>query len=51
VLALLDCYLAAVRVGERDSTLASAAAVTIVEIAGRTAAELTEITRSAREAL
>jgi hypothetical protein len=43
VLALLDCYLAAVRIGERDSPLVSAAAVVIAEIAARTAQELTAI--------
>jgi hypothetical protein len=40
VLALLDCYLAGVRLGEGDSALASAAAVIISEIATRTASEL-----------
>jgi peptidase M48-like protein len=40
VLALLDCYLAAIRLGEHDSPLVSAAAVTIGEIAVRTADEL-----------
>jgi len=43
VLALLDCYLAAVHLGEGDSSLASAAAVTIAEIANRTTNELTTI--------
>lgn len=51
VLALLDCYLAAVRIGERESALASAAAVTIAEIAARTADELTAIAPPAREVL
>lgn len=46
VLALLDCYLAAVRVGERESTLVSAAAATIAEIATRTAGELTALNLS-----
>ncbi|HYO74953.1 MAG TPA: hypothetical protein VE010_00705, partial [Thermoanaerobaculia bacterium] len=40
VFALLDCYLAALRLGEGDSPLASAAAVIIGELAGRTADEL-----------
>lgn len=40
VVALLDCYLAAVRLGEGDSPLAGAAAVVITEIATRTADEL-----------
>lgn len=43
VLALLDCYLAAVRLGEGGSPLAGAAAVIITEIAARTADELTAI--------
>jgi hypothetical protein len=50
VLALLDCYLAVVRVGERESTLASAAGLTVAEIATRTADELTAIARPIREA-
>ena len=50
VLALLDCYLAAVRIGERESTLVSAASATIAEIATRTADELTGIARPMREA-
>jgi len=50
VLALLDCYLAAVRVGERESKLVSAAALTIAEISTRTADELTAIASPAREA-
>ena len=40
VLALLDCYLAAIRIGERESTLASAVGLTVAEIAVRTADEL-----------
>lgn len=40
VLALLDCYLAAIRLGESDSPLTSAAAIIIGEIASRTADEL-----------
>jgi len=43
VLPLLDCYLAAIRLGESDSPLVSAAAVTIAEIATRTADELTAL--------
>ena len=43
VRALLDCYLAAIRLGEDASPLASAAAVTIAEIAVRAADELTAI--------
>jgi hypothetical protein len=50
VLALLDCYLAAVRIGERESMVASAAGLTIAEIATRTADELTGIARPMREA-
>ena len=50
VLALLDCYLAAVRIGERESMVASAAGLTIAEIAVRTADELTAIVRPMREA-
>lgn len=44
VLALLDCYLAAVSLGEGDSPLASAAGVIITEIAARTADELSSAT-------
>jgi hypothetical protein len=40
VVALLDCYLAAVRLGEGNSPLAGAAAMIITEIAARTADEL-----------
>jgi hypothetical protein len=40
VLALLDCYLAAVHIGERESMVASAAGLTIAEIAVCTADEL-----------
>jgi hypothetical protein len=43
VLPLLDCYLAAVRLGERESALVSAAAATIAEIAARTADELAAV--------
>ena len=50
VLALLDCYLAAVRMGERESTLVNAAAATIAEIATRTADELAGIAGPVREA-
>jgi hypothetical protein len=50
VLALLDCYLAVVRIGERESMVASAAGLTIAEIATRTADDLTGIARPVREA-
>ena len=43
VVALLDCYLATVRIGEGDSPLASAAAVIITEIAACTADELMNV--------
>ncbi|HWJ41188.1 MAG TPA: hypothetical protein VNT29_08645, partial [Candidatus Limnocylindrales bacterium] len=43
VLALLDCYLAAVLLGEGHSPLTSAAGATIAEIANRTATELTTL--------
>ena len=43
MLAPLDCYLAAIRLGEYDSALVCAAAVTVSEIAARTADELTAL--------